>query len=70
MTTSWTSPPSSSADPQPLEEPGGAPGRPGLVDGVTGMRGKGSDPERREPEREVGLDGDDDELDIPSFLKR
>jgi cell division protein FtsZ len=29
-----------------------------------------SDPERREPERKVGLDGDDDELDIPSFLKR
>jgi polyphenol oxidase len=30
MTTSWTSPPSSSADPQPPEEPGGA-ARPGLV---------------------------------------
>jgi cell division protein FtsZ len=29
-----------------------------------------SEPERREPERKVGLDGDDDELDIPSFLKR
>jgi cell division protein FtsZ len=28
------------------------------------------EPERREPERKVGLDGDDDELDIPSFLKR
>jgi cell division protein FtsZ len=27
-------------------------------------------PERREPERKVGLDGDDDDLDIPSFLKR
>jgi polyphenol oxidase len=47
MTTSWTSPPSSSADPQPLEEPGGATGRPGLVDGVTGMRGRGSDPDGR-----------------------
>jgi cell division protein FtsZ len=28
------------------------------------------DPERREPERRVRFDGDDDELDIPSFLKR
>jgi cell division protein FtsZ len=27
-------------------------------------------PDRREPERRSGLDGDDDELDIPSFLKR
>jgi cell division protein FtsZ len=27
-------------------------------------------PERLEPERRPGLDGDDDELDIPSFLKR
>jgi cell division protein FtsZ len=26
--------------------------------------------DRREPERRTGLDGDDDELDIPSFLKR
>jgi hypothetical protein len=26
--------------------------------------------ERREPERRARLDGDDDELDIPSFLKR
>jgi cell division protein FtsZ len=28
------------------------------------------EPERREPERKMGLDGDDDDLDIPSFLKR
>jgi cell division protein FtsZ len=28
------------------------------------------EPERREPERRPRLDGDDDELDIPSFLKR
>jgi YfiH family protein len=31
MTTSWTSPPSSSADPQPPGEPGEAAARPGLV---------------------------------------
>jgi cell division protein FtsZ len=35
----------------------------------SGQAGR-NDPERREPERKVGLDGDDDELDIPSFLKR
>jgi hypothetical protein len=28
------------------------------------------EPERREPERRPRYDGDDDELDIPSFLKR
>jgi hypothetical protein len=28
------------------------------------------DPDRREPERRPRYDGDDDELDIPSFLKR
>ena len=28
------------------------------------------EPERREPERRSRYDGDDDELDIPSFLKR
>jgi hypothetical protein len=28
------------------------------------------EPERREPERRPRYDSDDDELDIPSFLKR
>jgi cell division protein FtsZ len=28
------------------------------------------EPERREPDRRPKYDGDDDELDIPSFLKR
>jgi hypothetical protein len=28
------------------------------------------EPDRREPERRPRYDGDDDELDIPSFLKR
>jgi hypothetical protein len=43
-----------------------APPPPGPAERDPGRR----EPERREPERRPRYDGDDDELDIPSFLKR
>jgi cell division protein FtsZ len=49
-----------------LRRPADAPQRREVPSPATGR----DDPQRREPERKMGRDEDDDELDIPSFLKR